>query len=82
MRTVTLSSGETRPLADLSFKAALEEIKKDFRIMPFKDAWNKNLEDINYLMSLKTMRRCDIIRSLRGTSEFAGMYNSIYEQRR
>lgn len=78
MRTVTLSSGETRPIADLSFKAAMEEIKKDFRVMPFRDAWNKNLEDIHYLMSLKVVRDCDIIRSLRGTSEFAGMY----EQRR
>ena len=78
MRTDTLSSGETRHIADLSFKAAMEEIKKDFRVMPFRDAWNKNLEDINYLMSLKVVRDCDIIRSHPGTSEFAGMY----EQRR
>ena len=75
MRTVTLSSGETRHIADLSFKAAMEEIKKDFRVLPFSEAWKNNLDDINYMIGLKVSRRCDIIRALRGTSEFAGMYN-------
>ncbi len=76
MRTITLSNGSTCHIADLSLEAAMREIKNDFRTMPFREAWEKNLDDINYIISLGVKRRCDIVRALRSTSEFAGMYSA------
>lgn len=75
MRTITISSGESVHIADLSFRVALDEIKKDFRVMPFTVAWEKNLDDIDYISKLGVKRRCDIVRALRGVSEYVDLYD-------
>lgn len=76
MKTITLHNGMTCHISDLSQKAAMNALKEEFRKLPFTEAIALVREDIDYMVSKGYAKRCNIIRALRGTSEFAGLYNA------
>lgn len=75
MKTITLQNGSTCHISDLSQKAAMDAIKKDFRKYPFDQALALNYDDIEYMVKRGYAKRGNIMKALRGTSEFAGLYN-------
>ena len=76
MKTATLSNGTQVHLSEISLKACLEAIKKDFRKMPYKEAYAANKDDIDYIVRKGYKSRTLIMRSLHMTVEFAGTLNA------
>lgn len=75
MKTITRNDGTICHISEISQKAAMNALKEEFRKRPFTEAFDIVRDDVDYMVRRGYAKRCNIIRALRGTSEFAGMYN-------